>query len=163
STRKGPGYVIPRYAAGKPSDLDTNRCYHAIPRPLQATPLVRFKTRIEDCFLGPEDDRSVLLKAAEINRRRGYSPFHRFALKNTSFVEAILRHGTEVKAEIDHLEKDCVIFVDGTSFQCDVIIVCTGYCFAFPFLAQTHPDLAREASDPRALYKHMIHPRLGLN
>jgi dimethylaniline monooxygenase (N-oxide forming) len=163
SSRKGPGFVIPRYAGGKPSDLDTNRCYHAIPRSLQASPLVRFKTRIEDVFLAPGDDRGVLRKAAEINRRRGYSPFHRFGLKNTSFIEAVLRYGTEYKADIDHLEEERAVFVDGTSFQCDAIIVCTGYRFSFPFLAQTHPDLAREASQPRALFKRMILPRLGFD
>jgi dimethylaniline monooxygenase (N-oxide forming) len=162
STRQGPGYVIPRYAGGRPTDLDTNRCYHSIPRRLAGKPLVRFKTRIEDLFLGPEDDRGVLRQAAEINRRRGYSPFHRFATKNTSFVKAMLYHGTELRAEIARLEEDRVVFVDHSSFQCDVIIVCTGYRFTFPFLARTHPELMAAASNPRALYKHMIDPGIGL-
>ncbi len=161
SARKGPGYIIPRRTAGQPTDLDTNRCYHAIPRDLMAKPLVRFKTRIENLFLGPEDDRSVLRKAAEINRSRGYSPFHRFAMKSTSFIEAMLYHGTELRSGIERLEPDRVIFVDGSSFECDVIIACTGYCFAFPFLAQAHPGLMRQALNPRALYKHMIIPELG--
>lgn len=162
STRKGPGFVIPRYHGGRPSDLDTNRVYHAIPRALSGTPIVRFKTRIEDLFLGPDDDREVLAKAREINRERGRSPFHRFGTKNTSFVEALLYHGAELRPDILRLEEDRAVFVDGSSFQCDAIVCCTGYQICFPFLAEHEPALAERASNARDLYKHMIHPRLGL-
>jgi dimethylaniline monooxygenase (N-oxide forming) len=161
STRKGPGYVIPRCTADRPTDLDTNRCYHAIPRGLIAKPWVRYKTRVEDLFLGPHDDREVLRRAGEINRGRGFSPFHRFATKSTSFIEAMLYHGTEYRAEVARLEEDRAIFVDGTAFECDVIILCTGYSFHSPCLARTHPDLMSEAANPRRLYKRMIHPGIG--
>ena len=161
STRNGPGYLIPRYFAGLPADLDTNRCYHAIPRWLCGTRLVRFKTRIEDLFLAPADDRKVLAKASEINRRRGLSPLNRFGTKNTSFVEAVLYHGTEVRPDISRLEEDRVVFVDGSEFPCDLVVCSTGYRVAFPFLETHAPELAAQAANPRYLFRHMISLEYG--
>ncbi len=163
STRKGPGFVIPRYQGGRPSDLDTNRVYHAIPRALSGSRIVRFKTHIEALFLGPDDDRHVIAKADAINKKRGRSPFHRFGTKNTSFIEALLYHGTSLRPDIERLEEDRVVFVDGTSFECDVIICCTGYQIQFPFFSEHEPKLAQRASNARNLYKHMINPQLGLD
>jgi dimethylaniline monooxygenase (N-oxide forming) len=161
STRRGPGYVIPRTYRGRPADLDTNRCYHSIPRWLCAKPIVRFKTRIEELLRGPEDDRAIDHDAGQLNRLRGRSPFHRFGTKNTSFIEAMRYHGMLYKPDVERIEETRAIFVDGTSFECDVIICCTGYVPSFPFLSRHEPELDEACRNVRRLYKHMILPRLG--
>jgi dimethylaniline monooxygenase (N-oxide forming) len=161
STRRGPGYIIQRYFAGKPTDLDTNRCYHAIPRWLVCHPAVRLKVRIEELFLGASDDTRVLRKAKELNKTRGLSPFHRFGTKNTSFVEAMLYHDADYKPDVARVGEERVDFVDGTSADCDLIVYCTGYTPGFPFLEEHHPELAAAGKKPRSLFKHMIFPELG--
>jgi dimethylaniline monooxygenase (N-oxide forming) len=160
STRQGPGYVIPRFYRGQPSDLDTNRCYHSLPRRLVGTPLVRFKTRIED-WLSAGDDGTVLRLAKELNRERGLSPFHRFGTKNTSFIEAMVHHGADYRPDVVRLTETGAVFADGTQYECDTIVCCTGFGATFPFLTPHEPALAEAARVPRRLYKRMLHPEIG--
>ena len=116
---------------------------------------------MEDWFLGPKDDRTVLHKARELNKARGLTPFQRFGTKNTSFVEAMVYHNTMYKPDIARVEKERVTFVDGTSMECDLIVFCTGYAPIFPFLNEHHPDLAAAGTKPRSLFKRMVLPELG--
>ncbi len=51
-----------------------------------------------------------------------------------------------------------VVFEDGTTFEADVIIACTGFVVTFPFL---EPKLAADACNARNLFKHSFHPDLG--
>jgi dimethylaniline monooxygenase (N-oxide forming) len=161
STRVGPGYLIPRYYRGLPSDLDTNRCYHSLPRTVIGKPIVRFKVRIEDTLLGETEDVEVARKCAEINRARGKSPFHRFGTKSTGFVEAMVHHGATYHPAVAALERDHVVFVDGGVFHCDLIVCCTGFAPEFPFLQEHEPVLAMQGRNARARYKRMIVPEAG--
>ena len=160
STRKGPGYVVPRFFAGKPTDLDTNRCYHAIPRKYSNNPILRMKVKIENLYLGSQDDKKVLAKTSEINQRRGRSPFQRFGTKNTSFVEAMLNYGAEYKPDIASIAGRKVTFTDGSEFTADRIIFCTGYRARYPFLDEC-PRVAEGGANPRLMFKRMIHPDVG--
>jgi dimethylaniline monooxygenase (N-oxide forming) len=164
SVRNGPGYVIPRYYRGLPSDLDTNRCYHALPRSVVAKPIVRFKVRIEDALETGLQDHAVLRKASEINKAGREAPFNRFATKSTGFVEAIVHHGAEYRtAGVAELQRDGVVFTDGTKLPCDTIVCCTGFTASFPYLDEHHPELAAAVRNPRALYKRMLIPGRGLD
>ena len=42
-----------------------------------------------------------------------------------------------------------VVFVDGTRFEADVIICCTGFAITFPFLEPWNPQLAAEVCNAR--------------
>jgi len=161
STRNGPGYVIPRYYRGLPTDLDTNRCYHSLPRSVVGKPVVRFKVKIEDALLHESEDRAVLQKMGELNRARGLAPFNRFATKSTAFVEAIVHHGAQYRPDVAELHRDHVVFKDGSVFPCDTIVCCTGFAPGFPFLEEHEPELARHASKSRTMYKRMIIPEVG--
>ena len=161
STRKGPGYVIPRYYRGLPTDLDTNRCYHALPRSMVHTPIVRFKVKIEDALLKPDEDRAVLDKVGELNRARGLPPFHRFATKSTAFVEAMVYHGASYHGDVAELRRDRVVFADGTEFECDMIVCCTGFAPELAFLRDHEPELSRRSRNSRQMYKRMIIPEVG--
>jgi len=125
------------------------------------TPLVRFKVRIENALPHENGDRDVLRKCDEFNRARGASPFHRFSTKSTGFVEAIVHHGATYHPAVETLERDRVVFADGTVFPCDVIVCCTGFAPDFPFLHEHEPELARQAANSRGLYKRMIVPEAG--
>lgn len=53
-------------------------------------------------------------------------PSSKFGCKNAGFVEAVVLRGAELHRDSFHLTKDSVVFSDGTSFQCDAIVACTG-------------------------------------
>lgn len=170
STRAGPGYVIPRYSLGSVTDLDTNRCYHSLPRWLGKTWLLRFKSKLED-WIGartaphpkqPSDQ--VLARAGAINRTRGLPWQNRFGTKNTSFVQAMVCHGAVLRPGVASFGAKHVVFSDGSEFKCDVVLCCTGFQPRFQFLEEKEPKIASAASRARAhLYKHMILPELGVS
>jgi dimethylaniline monooxygenase (N-oxide forming) len=161
STRNGPGFVIPRTFRGLPTDLDTNRCYHALPRSVVNKPIVRFKVKIEDALVHPDEDAAVLARAGELNRARGLAPFYRFGTKSIAFIEAMLYHGAGYHGDVAELKEDRVVFRDGTEYECDTIVCCTGFGPEFSFLQEHEPALARRGMQSRAMYKRMIVPEEG--
>ena len=50
----------------------------------------------------------------------------RFGCKNAGFVEAVELRGAELHRDTFCLEEDRIVFTDGSSFQCDAIVACTG-------------------------------------
>lgn len=60
------------------------------------------------------------------------------------------------KPGINRLTKDTVIFSNGEEEKVDVIMLCTGYRYSFPFLSE---ECAVNIEDERVtpLYKHIIH------
>ena len=50
-----------------------------------------------------------------------------------------------------------MVFTDGTSVPCDLLIWATGYHVSFPFL---DPDLVSAAGNDLPLWKRMVHPDL---
>jgi len=161
SSRGGPGFVIPRYFGGTVTDLDTNRCHHGLPFQVFDRWPVRLKVWLESFYASDTDDQRVLARTGEFNRANGRPWKMRTSTKSTSFVEAILYHGTEYKGGIDRIEGDRVVFEDGSEFQCDLILDCTGFRLTFPFLEPLPDQVARRAEKPRSLYKRMLVPELG--
>jgi hypothetical protein len=55
-----------------------------------------------------------------------------------------------------------VVFADGSTFDADVVICCTGFCLTFPFLEEWNPDLTKQLLNIRScLFKHAFHPMYG--
>ncbi len=162
STRAGPGYVIPRTLMGSPTDMDTNRLYHSIPRWIFSMWVIRFKVWLENLLLllwaVEKDDFDVLTEASCINVRRGKSVMHRYGTKNTSFIEAVKYHGASYKPGVVRLTEEAAVFDDGSTFECDVIICATGYKVDFPWLPS---EINSVASRPRRLFKYTFLPELG--
>ena len=77
-----------------------------------------------------------------------------------------------VDSSVDSSVSDKAVFDDGSEFQCDAIVACTGYRNSFPFFlhpdiadevycsksGMTYTDLAKSCQNPRLLYKQTIHP-----
>ncbi|UVI36821.1 flavin-containing monooxygenase [Brevibacterium spongiae] len=65
-----------------------------------------------------------------------------------------------VRPGIDRLERDRVVFTDGTSAPADLIVWATGYRVSFPFLSS---DVVDVENNDLPLWKRMVHPdRPGL-
>ncbi|XP_033648047.1 flavin-containing monooxygenase FMO GS-OX-like 4 [Asterias rubens] len=58
--------------------------------------------------------------------------------------------------DIKHVEEETVVFTDGRSVKADVIMLCTGYEYTFPFLKpECEVEVDRNRVTP--LYRHIIH------
>jgi hypothetical protein len=65
-----------------------------------------------------------------------------------------LGHGAiKVKPNIERLDRDSVVFSDGTREQIDVIVYCTGYKITFPFL---EPEIFNAADNKVDLYRRVV-------
>jgi len=65
--------------------------------------------------------------------------------------------GAELHRDNFELFENKAVFNDGTEFECDVILACTGYTNQFPFFKEYHPEISDIACAPRELYKQVIH------
>uniref|UniRef100_A0A0N4WUI4 Flavin-containing monooxygenase n=1 Tax=Haemonchus placei TaxID=6290 RepID=A0A0N4WUI4_HAEPC len=59
--------------------------------------------------------------------------------------------------DIDTFTEDKVIVKSGKSFDCDVLILCTGYTFGFPYLDKTIINIEKDHEVP--LYKFVFPPK----
>ena len=73
-------------------------------------------------------------------------------------IRGALKSGALVpKPGIERLDGDQVIFTDGTSVPCDLVVWATGYNVTFPFL---DPALVSAPGNDLPLWKRMVHPDL---
>jgi thioredoxin reductase len=86
-------------------------------------------------------------------------PDHRFGSAHPTVSGRILdriAHGTIVpKPNIDRLEGDRVVFVDGTFVHADVVVYCTGYKISFPFFDE---GLIAAPDNRIELFRRVFHP-----
>jgi dimethylaniline monooxygenase (N-oxide forming) len=170
SSRAGPGVVIPRHALGSVSDLDTSRGHHGLPKWFGSWRAWRLKTLLEEAcgwwgrkaytrWDTPQLDCKV---EAELGRFNTVPWQNRFGTKTTSWIEACLFHNTLYKPGIQRFTEKGVVFVDGSEFECDAVVACTGFRPRFMFLEKDEPELCKLAGRPReGLFKNMFDPNLG--
>ncbi|MFL9998612.1 NAD(P)/FAD-dependent oxidoreductase [Paraburkholderia sediminicola] len=97
SIRRRPGYLIPRYHDGQPTDLDTSRIYHCLPKNIDESFLsffLKYKRRIERNSICSVEDAAIQDRADHLNGslfgvdRLG--PFRRTSTKSCGFIRAAL-------------------------------------------------------------------------
>lgn len=164
SIRRRPGYLIPRYHDGMPTDLDTSRIYHCLPKHLDSGPLsfaLRLKRRFEKGSLRSSEDRAIQDCADHFNALAGtdnLGPFRHASTKSCGFIRAHLAHEVDIKPEIVELKGDEVHFSDGTATVADIIVCCTGYTQRLDFLPR---EVTRKIPSTNALYDYMFLPGFG--
>ncbi|ESO82679.1 hypothetical protein LOTGIDRAFT_177635 [Lottia gigantea] len=78
---------------------------------------------------------------------------------NKAPLTSILPANVEQKSGIQEVKDTSVIFKNGEICDADVLLLCTGYYFTFPFLTEKcHLSINDERVTP--LYKHVIHTEL---
>jgi len=160
------GHLIPRIQdSGRVTDLNTNRCRYSNPYDFgvmigyvnqQAKRLQAMVTRKQN-----DECAKVLKKIAQLNIEQGTSAFSKFGCKNAGFVEAMVERGAELHRDEFRLDDGKLIFADGSEFECDAIVACTGYRNNFPFLEKEFPELACMCKNPRTMYKQIFPPCKG--
>jgi len=155
------GHLIPRIqGSGRVTDLNTNRARYSNPYILgdwvgYMNQLVKYTL----AWFGPRTDKNkILMKIGELNMAQKTSAFSKYGCKNEGMVTAVVTRGAEMHRDSWTLKGNKVVFQDGSEFEFDIIIACTGYTNCFPFLEKNHPELASVACAPRTLFKQCIYP-----
>jgi|UniRef100_A0A7S2UXY2 dimethylaniline monooxygenase (N-oxide forming) len=158
------GHLIPRIQTdGRVTDLNTNRCRYS--NPYVFGDAIGWTNQLAKKFvatMGPKNETNkVLAKIGELNMHQQTSAFSKFGCKNAGFVEAIVQRGCELHRDSWEFTEDGAKFDDGSEFKCDIVVACTGYKNIFPFLEDTHPEIAAYGQNPRKLYKQVFIPGMG--
>ncbi|CAM9573118.1 unnamed protein product [Phaeothamnion confervicola] len=161
SCRGKHGHLIPRIQSdGRVTDLNTNRARYSNPYVLGDW--VGWANQKAKKFVAQwgrqTDEKKVLAKIGELNLEQKTSAFSKFGCKNAGFVEAMVLRGATMHRGDFELKEDKVVFADGTEFDADIIVACTGFRNNFPFVLETHPDIDQFGCNPRWLYKQVFHP-----
>ncbi len=153
------GHLIPRIQAhGRVTDLNTNRCRYS--NPYVFGDWIGWVTQI--CkrvihSIGPQTDMSrVLRKIGELNMLQKTSAFSKFGCKNEGFVTAMVLRGAELHRDGFVLKENKAVFEDGSEFECDAIVACTGFKNAFPMFEQYHPEIVTAGLNPRTNFKQVF-------
>ncbi len=137
-------WIVPKFIFGKPSDV--------IAADSQWVPRA-FRTKVNE----------LLLRATQgSNTAHGLpEPDHRFGATHPTVNSELfyaLRHGhIGPRPDIVRYDGNTVYFTDGTSADYDVIVACTGFWIAHPFLDS---DLVDFSTGPVPLYLRMFPERL---
>ena len=108
--------------------------------------IVKFLTSVAT----PKDMRLIMQFIA----RSGADHGEQFATKTLGAVKAIARGRCALKPPIREFTKDGVRFVDGSTYDADAVIFCTGFVPSCVFLG-------RQTIDVRTLYKNCFDVKLG--
>jgi len=153
------GHLIPRIQAhGRVTDLNTNRCRYS--NPYVFGDWIGYTTQIFKRFfaaIGPQTDmKRVLAKIGQLNMEQKTSAFSKFGCKNEGFVTAMVLRGAELHRDNFEIFENKVVFQDGSEFECDAIVACTGYRNCFPFFDEFHPEICCSGMNPRTNYKQVF-------
>lgn len=112
----------------------------------------------------------MLRKANELNVMNNSEPFDRFGTKSISAVRAMVYHNCEYfQSPIAELKCDRVVFENGSEFECDTIVCCTGFKMGFDLITIRDEDSSIAPIQPwklgtfnaRNLFKHTYDPLFG--
>ena len=153
------GHLIPRIQGdGRVTDLNTNRCRYS--NPYIFGDWVGYMNQVAKktaASFGPDSDlKKVLQKIGELNMKQGTSAFSKFGCKNEGFVSAMVLRGAELHRDSFELFENKAVFADGTEFECDAIVACTGYRNCFPMFDKHHPEVSYHGQNPRTNYKQVM-------
>jgi len=157
------GHIIPRYQGNSNSvtDLNTNRCRYSNSYIFGDTigyVTQWFKYIISKWNFRKKDisANKIIAKIAELNMEQKTSAFSKYGCKSSGFVEAIILRDAEMFRSEFELVENGALFKDGKSFECDTVIVCTGYKSAFLFFDKYHPEISHAGMNPRLNYKQIF-------
>ena len=159
------GHIIPRYQgdSNNITDLNTNRCRYS--NSYIFGDIIGYVTQwckyfISKCTFKTDATR-IISKISEMNMMQKTSAFSKYGCKSSGFVEAIVLRNAELFRSNIELFDNKVVFEDGSQFECDTIIACTGYKCSFPFFDNHHPEISNTGMNPRMNYKQIFNVEYG--
>lgn len=162
SVRRWPGYFIPRYHDGIPTDLDTSKIYHSLSRSADSgfsSHIIKLKRKLERHYICSSLDKRIQSEADALNNRwervRHLGPFRRVTTKSCGFLRSYISGKVKLKSDILEVSDKQVHFSDGTSTPADLIVCCTGYKQNYDFLSE---EIRQKIPSSNKLYKYMFLP-----
>ncbi len=144
STRRS-AHILPKYAFGKPIDHFTS--------PMSAKTPLALQRKFFEVVLGISRGSQASYGVPE--------PDHHILQAHPTISADLLNlvgHGKiRMKPNLERLDGDGVVFVDGTREEVDIVVYATGYKIRFPFLSQ---ELLSSSANEVELYRHVVHPEL---
>lgn len=142
STRRS-AHILPKYAFGRPIDHYTSPLGSKMPLAVQR----RFFDLVLGLARGPQERFGVP------------EPDHHILQAHPTISADLLNlvgHGKiTMKPNVERLDGDGVVFVDGTREEIDVVVYCTGYQVRFPFLDASILD---PQNNEVRLFRNVVHP-----
>lgn len=155
SIRRGT-FVIPRVNPHTQinNDYDTNRLRYSAPIQVRDS-LIWWRETIS-YYMGSLDVESTIRYKFYKNSRAG--AMSQFACKSDRFVSCLANKSCELRSTISELTPTGATFEDGSTFDCDVILLCTGFHGEVDFL--TMPDKG-EVPCMSKMFKKTFVPSVG--
>ena len=157
SLRNGTGWVVPRKRGKNAADVSTHRGFWNLPR--KWGEMVSASILANDMELAKNDpEMAALVKLNQsVPSKKGI--WGTYGTKSMALPQAIAHYGCEVVPEITGIENDGRMLElkgGGVIEDVDVIIFCTGFKNAVPFM-----PAGLQQRDPRGLFKHLFAPQTG--
>lgn len=158
------GVYFPKQFELSSADTFDSRMYYGCNRELAAK-LIKFGPR----FLrhsGSEEKQKLFQEAEKYNDQIGEpelgnrTPLNSFGIKNFNMIKATQKYGTVIKPNVEKIEGNTVYYADGTTYEADAFVFCTGYEPKFEFLPEQYQKIAC-CGKLRDWWKHVAHPSLG--
>lgn len=155
------GHLIPRYQEdGQVTDRNTNRCRYASHYSVGAW--VSWLNMHAKHLEARRSGHPIAKLVTSYNLEQGTSAYSKFGCKTVGFVEAVACYGAKRFGAIERIEENRVVFKTGEQFECDVILLCTGFRPNFEFLKEHLPEVWETATrNPNSLWKRMFVPKWG--
>ncbi|NEP38964.1 MAG: NAD(P)-binding domain-containing protein [Okeania sp. SIO2G4] len=151
SLRNSTGFVVPRKRGERANDIASNRGIYGLPREYGNT-LSKIISQRWLTYKDPLDKTAVKLNKKVKSRNGAWGTY---GTKTYALPKAIVYHKCNVVGKIIGVEDGgrTLLAASGEVLHSvDAVVFCTGYQNYVSFL----PDALKE-TDPRSLYKHMLH------
>lgn len=157
------GAYFPKYYNGTPADTFDTRMFYLLPRCF--APL--FGHGVAARFARALDQTKYFDMAIKYNYQIGQedgrimSPLSAFGVKNFNLFKAHLDHGASIKPCISEIRGNTVVYDDGSTFDADAFVFCTGYHPRWEFMKDEKYSSLTNCKNLRKWWKQMVHPDLG--
>jgi dimethylaniline monooxygenase (N-oxide forming) len=87
--------------------------------------------------------------------------YSQHATVSSTFLTNVQRHQVMIRPNVRRINGDTVEFEDGTTYQPEVIIFCTGYRIDLPYLDPSIRSMILDDKNVLKLYENVFPPHIG--
>jgi len=156
------GAYFPKYFNGVPADSFDSRMIYLFPRMFANVMGSGLAAR----FIRSLDQKKYFEMAVKHNYLIGqedgrpFCPTTSFGVKNFNLFKAHLDEGASIKPCISEIKGSTVVYDDGSTFEADAFVFCTGYHPRWEFMKDEKYSSLTSCAQLRNWWKQMKHPEL---
>lgn len=156
------GAYFPKYFNGVPADSFDSRMVYLFPRLFANTAGAGLATRFSRALDQEKYFKLAIKHNYQIGQEDGrpFCPHTSFGVKNFNLFKAHLDHGASIKPCISEIRGSTVVYDDGSTFDADAFVFCTGYHPRWEFMKDEQYSSLTSCAQLRNWWKQMKHPEL---